>query len=115
MKIGILGALGGIGASMLSAMANAANFVEGSKGPRGGKRSKVLTYQYAPAQPPEAKRHWHDLTKPDQLDRFSAAEAKREARACRLQQATAKAAKNNDAHFTNGAVPGRLNPFHISK
>lgn len=64
---------------------------------------------------PTDKRHWHDSTEFYQSNALEAAVMKRRRRADRLQQSTARSAKNNDAHFTGGAMPGPLNPFYVAK
>ena len=56
-----------------------------------------------------------DPTEFYQSNALEAAVMKRRRRADRLQQLTSWAAKNNDAHFTDGAMPARLNPFYVAK
>lgn len=64
---------------------------------------------------PTDKRHWHDRTEFYQSNALEAAVLKRRRRADRQQFVTARAAKNNDARFTDGAMPTRLNPFYVAK
>lgn len=115
MKIGILGALGGIGASMLKALAvSTGSFTSVNTGPRGGKRSKVRSYLYVSASQPEDKRHWHDISQPRQLGRFSSAEAKRERREYMLNRNSIRAFRNNNAHRKSHCFEA-LNPLYVAK
>lgn len=56
-----------------------------------------------------------DPTEFYQSNALEAAVMKRRRRADRLQQSTARSAKNNDAHFTDGVMPACLNPFYVAK
>jgi len=49
-----------------------------------------------------------------QSDRLVAAGVKRERKADKLHRDAARSAHGNDAHFVNGAIPARLNPFHVA-
>ncbi|MNJ10746.1 hypothetical protein D3C77_49100 [compost metagenome] len=119
MKIGILGALGGIGASMLKALAvSTGSFTSVNTGPRGGKRSKVRSYLYVPAQQPEAKRHWHDPKDPVQAARIEAAAAKRVERARKLARNTGRATFHNHCHGIHCIASNwqqSLNPTFVAK
>lgn len=52
---------------------------------------------------------------PVQARRIEAAAAKRARRAEKLQHHAAYSARSNDTWFTEGAMPGRLNPFNFTR
>ena len=109
MKRILLGALGSLGA-LLTAGLNHAWERPHYQRQYGARRQYRAAFKMGSV--PTDKRHWHKPADPIQAARIEAAAVKRARRADKLQRDTAFSARNNDAWFTNGAMPARLNPIH---
>lgn len=116
MKTGILERI----ASLLSVGLPAAPGVLGHRG-TGKSRSVAAHTRYRLSGHPNAPRHWHDASKPEQAAARAAAKAKRERKAKKLENSTDLSFARNLSHHSGGLsanwymLPKSLNPFYIAK
>lgn len=112
-------------AALLGHALGAATGIQVYGGARGGRGKRpVYGNAYYSSSHPKSARWWHDLEQPGQCARLQAAKDKREYKAEKLAEQTARSVTFNHAHASSyeyfhdelqSFVPDRLNPFYVAK